>query len=154
MCDKAALLRQWKSRRDRIGYRVNHAFTFEPNSRCIVVTWTGAITLESLITFYREFVALAEYPERRSALHDLRGAEVEVEFAGLEDVKVYYSEIVQKGDGTPRLAFVVASPYQFGQLRQATTKVGLISDMLISYSVADAKAFAGLPEDYMLPADR
>ncbi len=125
---------------------------------CAVVTWTGKVTVEEVVDYYE---VLAVHPKPYGGLpklYDLRGATIDLGGEELLDLAQRVRKIDElHGGGARKVAMLVASDAEFEAFRRfanAGEESRIDADYCVTKDVAEAKAWAGLPPDYVLPADR
>lgn len=128
-----------------------YRFLTGPDDPCFATVWSGTITLETIRAYLADSRAARGDATDLNLLHDLRDAEYAI---GLQELDVAKTFPQVPGDGKPmpfrRLALLVRTKVQFGLIRQILTKFGLAEHVLVTYSEAEARAFAGLPDHVAL----
>jgi len=124
-----------------------------PDDQCVVVAWRGDIGLETIRGFIEDIVALPAFFQRSGQVHDMRAAEFTLTPADLDTARTLERRTRDMTAQDRRMAVIVKSAVQFGQVRQFMTKLDTTANLLVTYSEAEAKAFAGLPDHIDLSAD-
>jgi len=121
---------------------------------CVVVTWTGVLSVDEFSAFFDELSGRSEFQPGLNRLYDFRAAYIALTREALHALRVRtrQSEAVH---GERKVALLVSPTLSYGVARMYMTLADLlIADLKVLWESEEAKAWVGLRPDYVLPADR
>ncbi len=104
--------------------------------------------MNDVIEHWRSLSAIPAWSPNLAVLHDLRQISASRTFSETLEAAEMYKSIVKAGDG--KVAILVDSSVIFGLTRQLSIITGLESMTRVTTSAAEAKAWVGLPPDFLL----
>ena len=115
-------------------------YRIEPESRVIIETWSGAVSISDLDAYWRDYLADPEVLSLRRTVVDLRAATIA--FTGPELLALVQRRVMPVlGDRTWTTAIVVERPVQFGVGRQYQAFAGQYSQDAIFNDIAAATSW-------------
>ena len=123
-------------------------------ANCVVVTWTGTLDVMAALAFVAELTNCPEAQTGLHRLHDLRDADINLSASEMR-LTVFLSQQDDELQGERKVVFLVDRGYTYGLMRMLIVFAGkLKADMDVTRDPDEAKAWAGLTGQYVLPADR
>jgi len=131
-----------------------YTYEFVESAGCVVVTWSGRISVDESLRFMKEFAGLPAFRSGLHRIHDLRGADTNL---SSEELRIIADRVGQFDElqGERRTALLVGDDLSYGLSRifMAVSST-LLAKIQVTKNAGEAKEWVGLASDYVLPADR
>lgn len=133
-------------------------FEFVKSPGCAVVTWTGVVTVADFADYYE---VLAIHPKPYGGLpklYDFRNATIDLSDEELLVLAQHISKLDDlHGRHERKVAMLVESDAAFETLRKyevVCERLQINAEFHVTKDIDEAKAWAAISPDYVLPADR